>query len=179
METVFLRKIEERDKDLLFSWISNPSLRKMTGTRGMPNAKSHDVWFNNKINDKDNVIRVIQFGARSVGIIGTNSIDLQNRNAEIYLYVGDDQNRKRGIGASAVKQFMSCLFDNYGIHKIFCRIFSYNIASIRLFQKLGFKEEGRLKDHVYCLDEGKYYDLLFFGCFKSDYDEKTINDSRC
>lgn len=114
-----------------------------------------------------------------MGLIGTNSIDLENYNAEIYLYIGNNENRKKGVGTVAARLFIDFLCKNYRIHKFYCRVFSYNEASLNLFKRLGFKEEGRLKEQIYCNNDNRFYDLVYLGLIIGDNNEKENNDSRC
>lgn len=44
-----------------------------------------------------------------------------------------------------------------------------NTASIRLHQRLGFREEGRLRRN--CFTAGKYWDEICFGLLREEFDE--------
>ena len=159
--SIELRNLIPSDKDLIFAWISNPELRRMTGTRGTPNIDTHEIWFKNKINDTENLIKVILSDNKPVGIIGTNKMDRANNNADIYLYIGEDSDRGKGIGSSALKSFIDVLFSEYECHKITATVYAYNKQSIALFKKVGFKIEGRLVDQV--IRDGIYCDQVLFG----------------
>ena len=158
---VELRKLCEGDCSLIFAWISDPELRKMTGTRGEPNKESHINWFHQKLIDKNNVIYMMVFDGEPVGIIGTNEINTRDNNANIYLYVGNNSYRKKGIAFQAINQLIDILVAEYHCHKITATIRSYNEPSINLFTKCGFVCEGRQIDQIRY--DGKYYDRLLFG----------------
>lgn len=158
---VILRGLEERDKEQIYIWISNPELRKMTGTRGKPNIENHAIWFSNKLRDKLNHIRMIEVEGKSVGIIGTNTMDNENRSADIFIYIGEEEQRNKGIASQAIKLFSNFLFKECSCHKITASVRSYNEPSICLFQKNGFVCEGIQKEQV--LFEGQYYDRFLFG----------------
>ena len=55
---VALRKLCQDDIRIIYDWISDLELRKMTGTRGIPDRESHRKWFESKINDDKNIIRI-------------------------------------------------------------------------------------------------------------------------
>lgn len=162
MGNVSLRNIVPSDEKIIFKWISNPYLRKMTGTRGIPNSEGHAKWFSHKINDQDNAIFIIENDNIPVGIIGTNTIDKDNRNAEIYLYIGEESQKGKGIGYSAIIVFLEYLKKIYNLHKINARVFSFNSPSIGLFEKCKFILEGTQKEQIYSLDDNRYYDLLWY-----------------
>lgn len=158
---VTLRRLENADEAVIFDWISDPELRKMTGTRGIPDQNSHRKWFNTKLNDKDNYTLIIQVDGVPVGLIGTNEINHLDQNANIYLYLGDSKFRNRGIGTVALQMFSELLLSECKCHKIIAFIRSYNTPSIRLFMKNGFICEGVQKEQV-CYN-GMFYDRLLFG----------------
>lgn len=158
---VVLRKLCKDDDSIIFEWISDPELRKMTGTRGVPNRDSHRIWFETKINDSKNLIRIITYNGIPVGIIGTNNINYIDKNADIYLYIGNTSFRKKGIAFDAICQIEDILTDVFTCHKITATIRSYNIPSINLFKKCGYICEGIQKEQVFY--DGKYFDRFLFG----------------
>lgn len=172
MDKITLRKLVKSDKGMIFEWISNPELRRFTGTTGKPNKTTHNKWFLKKMNSKDPLF-VIEADSLPVGLIGTNVLDIENKNAEIFVYIGDASNRKKGIGKNAVGLFLKILFDQYNIHKVYCRIFSFNHASIKMFKSLGFIQEGCLKEQVFIKEDSSFYDLYLFGIVRGVDDEKN------
>lgn len=164
MADVVLRELVDADKWLIFRWISNPALRKMTGTRGIPTEDLHERWFERKRQDNVNLTFVIEYSGIPVGLIGTNTKDDLNKNAEIYLYLGEDEMKRKGIAAKAIHLMTEILFQEYFMHKITARIFSFNKPSIALFEKCGFKHEGTQKEQIYGGETDHcYYDLLWYG----------------
>ncbi|MCM1232789.1 MAG: GNAT family N-acetyltransferase [Ruminococcus flavefaciens] len=144
--------------------MSNPELRKMTGTRGIPTREGHHHWFLNRVNDEDNITYVIICNQKPVGIIGTIDYDKVFLNAGIYLYLGNVKDRSKGIGQTAIKMFSEFLFHECGLHKINAWIFSYNKKSMYAFEKCGYRLEGVQKEQVFvCDEEKKYYDKLLYG----------------
>jgi len=160
--SVVFRRICLEDKELIFRWISDSELRKMIGTRGTPNAKTHDIWFEAKLSDRKNEIFVIENNNKPIGIIGTNQIDMLNLNAEMHLYIGEKKERGKGIASVAVQNFVNYITAKYNLHKVTARIFSFNKPSIKLFEKCGFILEGIQKEQVLCSEEDVYADLLWY-----------------
>lgn len=156
-----LRNLSQEDCEIIFSWISSPELRKMTGTRGIPDQESHIKWLDAKINDEKNIIRMITYNKVPVGIIGTNEINSIDNNANIYLYIGNQLYRKKGIASKSIDQIVDILVNDYNCHKITATVRSYNIPSINLFIKCGFSCEGVQKEQI--MHDGKYYNRLLFG----------------
>ena len=158
---VQLRRPAPEDKDKIFRWMQSPHLRKMIGTRSCPTEEGHALWFQRKCEDTSNEFLMLTYEGESVGIIGTNVIDTHHRNGEIYLYIGDDSHRGKGIGRSGIQLFLRYLQEKYGIHKAYARIFSFNAPSVKLFESVGFVQEGIQKEQIWT-EEG-FYDLLWYG----------------
>lgn len=167
-EGVTFRDLRLSDADLIFKWISNEKLRRMTGTRGIPSVESHQKWFDKKINDKSNITHIIQFEETPIGLIGTNSIDTLNGNCEIYLYIGSDRYKGKKLGYYSLVKFRYELLNERKLHKIVARIFSFNEPSIKLFEKCGFVLEGIQKEQVRTSDSpDSYCDLYWYGYIDS------------
>jgi RimJ/RimL family protein N-acetyltransferase len=50
------------------------------------------------------------------------------------------------------------------MHKVYLRVFSDNDRALRLYRRLGFTEEGRLREQVY--KAGVYRDVTWMGLFE-------------
>lgn len=132
-----LRAIEPHDIDKLFEWRNHPDVRSKSFNTDPVNRVEHEKWFNAKINDPDTMIYVAYCGKNDIG-----SIRFENKGDAVKVsvmlnpsFVG------KGFGAEiirlAVEKFLSGKKSNKGI---IAEIKKDNIASIKAFQKAGFKE---------------------------------------
>ncbi|MFD4715668.1 GNAT family N-acetyltransferase [Streptomyces sp. NPDC058430] len=69
--------------------------------------------------------------------------------------------RREGDAAEAVVMLLRYMFDERRFHKCEARVFAYNEASLAFQRRLGFVEEGRLRDHVF--HRGRHHDLVLLG----------------
>jgi ribosomal-protein-alanine N-acetyltransferase len=67
----------------------------------------------------------------------------------------------QGICTEALKQVVRIAFDELKIHKLFGDNDSDTPASGRVFEKVGFKQEGVFREHVF--KEGGYIDIIHWG----------------
>lgn len=67
----------------------------------------------------------------------------------------------RGIVTEAVGNFVSYVFDEFGVRRLQAQVFSWNPASGRVLEKNGFELEGRLREAACKLDETG--DVLIYG----------------
>ena len=106
---VTIRELNQTDEKLIFHWMMDSELRDNIGTTKKPSLASHQIWFSNKINDSGNKTMIIEFDGMPVGLIGTNHIDRINKNAEIFLYIGDKSFKRKGIGYKSLILFRDYL----------------------------------------------------------------------
>jgi RimJ/RimL family protein N-acetyltransferase len=77
------------------------------------------------------------------------------------------EHRRRGYAADAINVALRYYFRELRYQKATVRVFSFNEASIRLHQRLGFQQEGRIRRTVYT--DGQYFDELIFGLTSEEF----------
>ncbi|MEG1350430.1 MAG: GNAT family protein, partial [Hafnia sp.] len=58
-----------------------------------------------------------------------------------------------GYATEAVKQLVAIAFNQLDIHRVYAKIFEYNVASMRVLEKIGFEKEAIIKLSV--IKEGR------------------------
>jgi RimJ/RimL family protein N-acetyltransferase len=69
---------------------------------------------------------------------------LDNDEAEINVMIGNKNVRRKGFAEEAIKVMMSFGFNTYKKTKYIAKIKDTNLASIKLFEKIGYKEIKKL-----------------------------------
>lgn len=101
---------------------------------------------------------------RPVGSCYLRDIDYESAKAEYGMYLGDEAARSRGYGTEAAMYVAEYAFRVLKLHKVFSRIFSENIPSIRSCEKAGMQREAYLKDEVKI--NNRFYDIVFVAKIK-------------
>ena len=74
----------------------------------------------------------------------------------------------QGYMKEALKCAIESSFTNMGLNRINAFVALDNVNSVKLLEKLGFKNEGIYRDkHLF---RGQYYDHYFFSLLKRDWD---------
>lgn len=102
----------------------------------------------------------------AVGGIGSHQSDSRAGWFEYGVTVGADH-RGRGYAAEAVVMLLRFMFTERRFHKCEARVFAHNEASLALQRRLGFVEEGRLRDHVFLA--GRHHDLVMMGMLDDEF----------
>jgi RimJ/RimL family protein N-acetyltransferase len=101
-----------------------------------------------------------------VGTIGSHHADARAGWFEYGVTMGADHRRK-GYAAEAVVMLLRFMFAERRFHKCGARVFAHNEASLALQRRLGFVEEGRLRDHVFFA--GRHHDLVMMGMLADEF----------
>ena len=71
------------------------------------------------------------------------------------------EHRRQGFAADAIAAVLRYYFQELRYQKVTVHVYSFNTASIRLHEKLGFLQEGRLRRTVFT--NGEHFDTLIYG----------------
>lgn len=104
---------------------------------------------------------------KPIGITSLVHIDPQNRNAECIIDIGDKAYWGKGFGKEALKLLLDYAFLEMNLHRVSLRVFSFNENAISLYEKLGFKREGRSRQAIF--REGKWHDILHMGILQEEW----------
>lgn len=74
---------------------------------------------------------------------------------------------KKGTGTLLGMTALEVAFEELGVHKVCGQALGFNVASIRLHRRLGFKQEGLLRDQHKI--DAAYHDLLCFGLLHDEW----------
>ncbi|HTK09382.1 MAG TPA: GNAT family N-acetyltransferase [Ktedonobacteraceae bacterium] len=101
-------------------------------------------------------------------LIGTGGFVLWERRQR-YAELGYDLARKywrQGLMSEAAQAMVYFGFAHMDLHRIEAQVMPENIASIQLLRKVGFREEGTLRERGFWKDA--FHDLTLFSILKQD-----------
>ena len=79
--------------------------------------------------------------------------------------------RGEGYATEAVSLLLDHAFETSGRHRVYASVVDFNESSRALVERLGFAEEGRLRDHVFL--EGEYRDVVYYGLLREEWDGRA------
>jgi ribosomal-protein-alanine N-acetyltransferase len=106
-----------------------------------------------------------QFGVRRneddvlVGRVTYFDLNPRNRSAEIGYLIAPEF-RGKGYAGEALSLLLHYLFGELHLNKVTAQTAEFNKESVKLLRKLGFKQDGRLREH-HVLDRTFHDDLVF------------------
>lgn len=172
-ERLVLRQMDPiGDLDALFSLFADPDVARFTDTgpfETLEEAEEVMAWIGDIYDRKQGIRWAIAFEGVPDNLIGTGGFNIWNRDnssAEIG-YDLAQQHWGRGLMAEALRPMLGFGFRQMGLNRIEADVTVGNDASARVLEKLGFREEGLLRQRGFW--KGEYHDLRFFGLLRDEW----------
>ena len=104
--------------------------------------------------------------ARLVGEVSLIWRSVADQQAEIgYILHPDAQGQ--GIATEAARALLAFGFEVVGLHRIYARCDARNLASARVMQRLGMREEAHFREHMQV--KGRWDEELIYGIREGEY----------
>ncbi len=165
-DRVLLRAIEEEDAQILMDLINDPEVENAVYGWSYPvSLSAQKKWIAN-LSNNSTVRYAIEFEGRMVGVAIISSIDMKNRTANMNIKLLQSA-REKGIAARTVKLLIQYCYEELNLHCLTANVIERNSSSRKLWEKLGFQQDGILRDRVY--KNGKYHNIIAYSLLKEEY----------
>jgi len=124
----------------------------------------HRAWFDRVSRDKTCALLVIEECFRPLGCVIFSGVE-KNATADWSFYSAPGS--PAGNGTRICATALDFAFSELQIHKVGGQVLDFNHASIRIHQRLGFTQEGNLREHS--LINGTHHNLFCFGVLSSEW----------
>ena len=170
-KSLHLEPLKEIHAQTLFEYRSSPSVYQFQ--RWKPeNVKDVKQFIDNYSSSKVSTNRWNQLGiflAKNNQLIGDCGFNFfEDKQVEIG-YTINPKFQKRGFGTEAVAGLINYLFNDLKVHRISAHTDPLNIASQRVIQKLGFRQEGYFRKSLLIGD--RWFDDLVFAILSEEWCE--------
>ena len=166
---ITIRKFEKSDIPKKVEWINNPANNRFLHYNIPLSVEGTERWFDSHQGETTRYDAVIEADGVPVGTIGLLSIDRKNSKAEYYIAMGETSYKGKGVAKEASKLILAYGFEELGLNRIYLFTEVDNIAAQKLFERVGFKREGILKQDVY--SHGAFADRIAYGHLKEEWKE--------
>jgi RimJ/RimL family protein N-acetyltransferase len=174
------RGIERDDLASFVKWMNDPEVRKGT-SRYLPlSLGQEEGWYEEMLKRpiEEQPFGIEMRKGRGWLLIGTTSffdINWQGRSAEIGIMIGEKSQWNKGYGSEAMLLMAKHGFETLNFHRIRLHVYAENAAAVRVYEKIGFVHEGRLRDDSYA--NGRYGDVLVMSMLRPEWDAVKSKDS--
>jgi len=168
---IYLRELTRSDLAQTLIWRQDPALVAHLGEPfRFINAETEATWFDAYLTQRAQQVRLAiceQGSDRHLGNVQLLQIHPVHRSAEFSILIGEATARGQGIGLRASQLCLQHAFDDLNLHRIWLQVRSDNLPALKLYQRLGFVEEGRLRQAAF--KQGQYVDLLIMGLLADEF----------
>lgn len=116
------------------------------------------------------VFRALDEADLMVGMAELNVVDRANETATLCRIFVDKNRRGRGLADSILKQVLSYGFDILKLNRIDLKVFTFNSAAIKSYERLGFIREGHLRKVNRFNKE--YWDCYLYSMLKTEWESR-------
>lgn len=160
---IYLRPITDSDEDTynIIRWRNSKAVRPYFIYQKPFTIDGHKQWLEKEIFSG----RGYQFivckveDDRPIGCTYLRDYNPVSKKAEYGFFLGEVEERGKGIGKEMLNLTMKFAFEELGLRKIQARAFADNIPSVKSFISCGFEQESYLSAEEYI--NGEYRDIVF------------------
>jgi RimJ/RimL family protein N-acetyltransferase len=174
------RGIGRADLPIFVAWMNDPDVRRGT-SRYLPlSLGQEEAWYAEVLKRpaEEQPFGIEMRKGRGWLLIGTISffdINWQGRSAELGIMIGEKSEWNKGYGREAMWLMMQHGFETLNLHRIVLHVYPENGGAVRVYEKIGFVHEGRLRDDHYA--NGQYSDVLLMSMLRPEWDAVKSKDS--
>jgi RimJ/RimL family protein N-acetyltransferase len=119
-----------------------------------------------KVNGKGQLVETYGVAVGEIHLTRLPPDRAHHRSTEIGLCVLPNW-QGRGYGGEAVAWALGYAFRMAGLHRVRIRAFEWNVGAVRLYERLGFKHEGREREAFW--HEGRWWDEVGLGMLEGEW----------
>lgn len=166
-ELIYLRKIQESDLKTRVAWMNDIAVYPSMGFTPPISLENTIKWYQVNLNNNKRVDCVfVNNQGELLAMAGLTSIDYTSRKAEFYLFVNPNRQRQ-GIGWKATYLLCKYGFTVLHLNKIYLYTNDTNVGAQKVYEKVGFQLEGRLRDER--IANSRYEDRLYYGLLAKEF----------
>jgi diamine N-acetyltransferase len=170
MELVYLRSLEFGDLERTYQWHNEPSLyQTLIGSFHYVSRFTEEEWLRKKqaySTQEINLAICLTSNSQHIGNIYLRDIDWISRHGELGIFIGESEQRSKGLGQAAMHLLIQHAFRDLGLSRLYLTVLEENRPAIHVYEKCGFKIEGKLRKHVF--KNGEFNDVIVMGLCVED-----------
>jgi RimJ/RimL family protein N-acetyltransferase len=166
---IVLRPLAVTDVDSIMTWVNDQDVvGNLAAFAGAPLSRADELaWIERTLAGSDRVYSVFaRADDRYLGQIGIHQIHARSRVGRLGAVIARRDDHGKGYGSAAVRAVLDIAFGELALHKLWLMVFAHNTRGRRLYARLGFHEEGVLREEYF--HDGRWHDMVRMGRLASD-----------
>jgi len=156
-----LRAIEESDLEWINDHFWNAEItRFLVAVWPEPIEGTRAFLERMRASDESIGLLIETHAGERVGVCGLEGAQARARTAELGIWI-DEAYWSRGFGSDAVRTLCGFGFHEMNLARIALHVYDFNQRGVRAYEKVGFREEGRLRRDQFV--DGRHIDVIVMG----------------
>jgi RimJ/RimL family protein N-acetyltransferase len=167
-----LRAVETDDLEIFYEWNQDTDAQRAMDYVWFPSSRAglaqwiqHETTKGPKGDQFSFVIE--NMAGEFVGIISSHTCDLRVGSFRYGVAIRAPFQRQ-GYASEAIVLLTRFMFMERRYQKVTAEVYSYNAASQKLHERLGFQLEGRIRRTLYT--NGRFHDQIFYGMTREEFE---------
>ena len=171
--SVLLRPIKRSDISYFLKWFNDPELVQYIGMylpmTEMAEEKYIEELGTTRARSHAQFVIEVKAGAstKPIGTCGLDGINSKDNHATFGIVIGEKDYWSKSYGMEAARLLIDYGFQQLNLNRISSTALAFNERSTKLHKKLGFREEGCLRQAMF--KNGQYHDLVQFGLLRQEW----------
>lgn len=170
---VYLSAVERQDLEQFRDWRNNEDFRKYFREYREINTDMQEKWFKDKVmNDMSTMMFSIKRVSddKLLGCCGLCYINWIHRNADLSLYIGNDESYidEEGYALESCLLLFKHAFYQLGLNKIWTEIYEFDEQKKKLYTNIGLKIDGILREDYFY--NGQWWNTIILSIIKKDFE---------
>ena len=156
-ERILLLPPTKEDLPLMINWRNNETVKKYLLDPEYLTLENYQAWSQNTEPRLDLMLQ-LKAEQQLIGVASLSQIDHQHQKAEYQIIIGEPEYWGNGYAYEASTAVFEYAFAELNLNRIYLKLLLGQQRAVALFEKLGFQEEGILRQEVF--KNGKFQDLI-------------------
>jgi RimJ/RimL family protein N-acetyltransferase len=167
--TIYLRPLELADGPTITPWLNDPeTARFLRRHRPISLIQEEEYLKHVATSEQDLALGIVlRDGDRLIGATGFHDVEPRNRSASFGIVLGDKTTWGKGHGTEATRLIVGYAFETMNLNRVWLHVYEYNPRALRVYEKVGFRQEGRLRQDTY--RDGRYWDTIVMGILREEW----------
>jgi len=173
---IVLREFWQEDLEDIHGWVCDPRSTAMLGDVFIrPRTREQTREYLDNLLEGGSGANFVIADRNSLDYLGQCSLTMVDniaRKAELAMVLREDCTGQ-GFGYEAGQLAVRFAFVHLNLRRLWLKVLAENTRAIRLYEKLGFRVEGRLREDSF--RAGHYEDVLVMGLLRQEWREEGGN----
>jgi len=169
---IFLSPVEPTDRTALVEHLQEREIWRNTLYIPYPYTKDDaDEWIEERLAHRTDQPCPVTFALRRpdgtlIGVVGADHLDVGTTHRANIGYWLAKPYWGRGLMTRAARRYVRYALTRLEVTRLTAEVFVWNEASARVLEKVGFRQEGRLRKHRE--KDGRLADVFYYGLLRED-----------